>query len=56
MKMTKTQWEKLEQARNQALKNPPTELADLMIDMSKSKNKKGLTQILFEMRYGDGKE
>lgn len=52
MQMTTKQKEKLEKARDAALKNPPKELVDWMIDTSKSKNPKNSHQILMEMRYG----
>ena len=52
MQMTTTQKEKLERARDKAVKNPPKELLDWMIDTSKSKNPKSSHQILMEMRYG----
>jgi len=50
--MTTRQKEKLEKARDRALKNPPKELLDWMVDTSKSKNPKSSHQILMEMRYG----
>lgn len=50
--MTKVQKEKLEKAKEEALKNPPKELEDILIDTKKSQNKKSSHQILMEMRYG----
>jgi hypothetical protein len=52
MQMTTKQKEKLEKARDEAVKNPPKELLGWMIDTSKSKNPKNTHDILMEMRYG----
>jgi len=51
--MTKDQLrEELKKAKDEAVKNPPEELKEYIIDTRKSKNKKSSHRILMEMRYG----
>lgn len=52
MQMTKQQEQKLAKAKKEAAKNPPAELKKIMIDTSKSPDKRSATEILMEMRYG----
>jgi len=50
--MTKVQKEKLKKAKEEALKHPPKELEEILLNTNKSKVKKSSHQILMEMRYG----
>ena len=50
--MTKVQTEKLKKAKEEALKHPPKELEEIVLDTKKSKVKKSSHDILMDMRYG----
>lgn len=50
--MTQLQKEKLAKAKKEALKNPPKELKEIVLETKRSKIKKSSHQILMEMRYG----
>lgn len=50
--MTEERIKQLKVAKDKAQKNIPKELTDLIIDDTRSKEKRSATEILFEMRYG----
>lgn len=49
--MTNVQKEKLKKAKNEALKNPPKELEEIVLDTKRSSVKKSSHDILMDMRY-----
>lgn len=52
MYMTKTQMEKLEKAKSEVLKNPPTVVKNMIVKIGKTTKDKSSHEILMEMRYG----
>lgn len=50
--MTEERKRQLKAAKEKAQKNIPKELADLIIDDTRSREKRSATEILSEMRYG----